>query len=140
VEEWVKGCAATDGKSISYLEHASDFAEPLDQVSEQVFLDEIDVLVEQPELVRTRFLAMDAAWRSRSVERMLSVASTFAPFRVPELHQAVLAGRNTRWVPKILAYLATGRRTLVLIGALHLCGKGNVAELIEQDGHAVAWL
>jgi uncharacterized protein YbaP (TraB family) len=140
VDEWARQRALKEGKGITYLEELADFADAVDRVPEEVFLDEIELFIRHPELARSRFLSLHAAWESRSVERMLAVARNLLPFQVPALHEAVLGGRNRRWVPKILGHIASNRRTLVLIGALHLCGKGNVAELIKEKGHGIRWL
>ena len=56
--------------------------------------------------------------------------------RDPRLYQAVLAGRNRKWIPKIEALLNEDKNYLVIVGTGHLVGQGSVIELLKKDGIA----
>ena len=44
--------------------------------------------------------------------------------------KAGIARRNRIWGLKLQELLATPQRTLVVVGALHLCGPGNLEECL----------
>jgi uncharacterized protein YbaP (TraB family) len=55
----------------------------------------------------------------------------------PELHEALLAGRNRAWVPRIARVLESGRRPLVAVGAGHMMGEDGLPALLAAEGYTV---
>lgn len=55
----------------------------------------------------------------------------------PELHRALIADRNRRWLPRIEELLAGGQEALVVVGALHLVGDEGLVALLRRRGYTV---
>ena len=58
----------------------------------------------------------------------------------PELHEALLVRRNSRWVETIQAWLDDDRDYLVVVGALHLVGEDGVPALLADRGIGIQQL
>jgi uncharacterized protein YbaP (TraB family) len=56
---------------------------------------------------------------------------------MPQTCKAVFDDRNLRWLPKIASLGMTRKRTLVIVGALHLFGPAGLIKLLEERGRVV---
>jgi uncharacterized protein len=59
------------------------------------------------------------------------VAAESPIFSLPGIRSAILDARNCAWAPRVRETLDTPKRTLVVVGALHLCGPGNLIERLQ---------
>jgi uncharacterized protein YbaP (TraB family) len=76
------------------------------------------------------------AWRGGDVDAL--TASLMQDFRgFPGLYDTLVRRRNAAWMPALKRLLTHPRSYLVVVGALHLIGKGSVIELLEKDGYRV---
>ncbi|HWO42716.1 MAG TPA: TraB/GumN family protein [Candidatus Eisenbacteria bacterium] len=80
-----------------------------------------------------------AAWKAgdQSVMEDLVLAG-FKEY--PDLYQRVMLDRNRRWLARLEAFLTQSETTLVVIGAGHVVGKGNVIELLRERGYRMEQL
>ena len=79
---------------------------------------------------------MVASWRAGELESLS--AELYGEFDgYPGLYEKLVTKRNSSWVPLLEGMLADGSRHLVVVGALHLVGPGNVIELLKKRGHEV---
>jgi uncharacterized protein YbaP (TraB family) len=58
----------------------------------------------------------------------------------PYLVQRLITKRNANWIPKIEAEMHTGKPTMIVVGARHLCGPYNVIDLLRSRGHKLEQL
>ena len=75
-----------------------------------------------------------SAWRSGDAARLATLLSKeFREF--PALYRPLVTDRNQHWLPQIEQFLQEDRNTLVVVGALHLVGRGGLLELLRQAGY-----
>jgi len=75
-----------------------------------------------------------SAWRRGDAARLATLLSK--EFReYPALYRLLVTDRNQHWLPQIEQFLQQDRNTLVVVGALHLVGRGGLLELLRQDGY-----
>lgn len=55
----------------------------------------------------------------------------------PELHEALLAGRNRRWMASLVSELGKHSRPLVAVGTAHLVGPDGLVALLEAEGYTL---
>ena len=55
----------------------------------------------------------------------------------PELREALLTGRNRRWIGMLVSALMDDERPLVAVGTAHLLGPDGLAALLEAEGFTV---
>jgi hypothetical protein len=48
--------------------------------------------------------------------------------------------RNENWLPQIEALLKGSANVMVVVGSLHLVGKGGLLELLHKDGYSATQL
>jgi uncharacterized protein len=76
---------------------------------------------------------MLSAWRAgNSTELAAELSDSYDQF--PELYRALVSERNHRWLPQIKAFLASDHNVLIVVGALHVVGKGGLLDLLRSAG------
>lgn len=132
IEMYLVGKAAQDNKPIAGFESPSEQLAFLDGLSVaaqkdlllQTLKDSRDIEIEMDTLVR--------AWRNGDTEFMAE--TMLAEMQAyPELYQAVVVDRNTRWVRQIQKLLDDDEDYLIVVGALHLVGPDGVPALLEKN-------
>ena len=136
VEQYVVGRARASGKQIvglETLEFQMGLFDALPREQQQALLEQtLDELDEGAAVLDK----MVASWRAGELESLS--AELFEEFDgYPGLYEKLVTKRNSSWVPLLEGMLADGNRHLVVVGALHLVGPGNVIELLEKRGHDV---
>jgi uncharacterized protein YbaP (TraB family) len=130
VEAQLLGRAKADGKATSQLERGEDLCNafgsaPLESIEagiKHALLDAGDA--------QSRLQSMYDAWFARDRAGLLAAAEASGMFEIPALREAGLILRNRAWAPKIRDLTNGTRRTLVVVGAMHLCGPGNLEECL----------
>jgi uncharacterized protein YbaP (TraB family) len=75
-------------------------------------------------------------WASGDVERLGEMMNESLAGQ-PELADALLRGRNEKWVPGIEEIFDSGREAIVIVGLGHMTGEGSVTELLAARGYRV---
>jgi uncharacterized protein YbaP (TraB family) len=76
---------------------------------------------------------MHAAWLDGDLSAVHRIAVESPMFNLPDIRRAILDARNHTWAARISELLARPERTLVVVGALHLCGPGNLVECLARS-------
>src|SRR5580698_2062967 len=76
---------------------------------------------------------MLSAWR-RGDSSALAAQLSDAYQQFPELYRVLVSERNQRWLPQIKSYLSADHNVLIVVGALHVIGKGGLLELLRNAG------
>jgi len=78
--------------------------------------------------------SLTQAWRSGDTDALhATINASFRDF--PELKKLLLDDRHAAWLPRLEVLLQGDRPVMVLVGAGHLCGPGNVVELLREKGY-----
>jgi hypothetical protein len=139
VEEQLLARVQSDGKATAGLETMAEQLSGLaglsreDQVRmlEQSFDDLKDMQGEMQDIL--------VAWRHGDAARLAALLSSeYDAF--PALYRPLVTVRNERWLPQIEALLKGTDNVMVVVGSLHLVGKGGLLELLHQDGYTATQL
>ena len=133
VEQYVVGRARATGKEIvglETIEFQMGLFDALPPEQQQALLEQtLDELEEGAAVLDE----MVAAWRAGELESLSAeLFDEFADY--PGLYEKLVTKRNSAWVPTLEGMLGDGNHHLVVVGALHLVGPGNVIELLEKRG------
>ena len=117
------------------LERSGDQLAAFDGLSEE---DQVALLVsvaedtEQPNARARRA----ASWRSGDLA-FLEQETHEGMLRDPDLREALLEGRNRRWLPRVEALVESGRKPFVAVGAAHLVSEIGLPVLLRREGYTV---
>lgn len=76
------------------------------------------------------------AWQTGNLTK-LSQLMAMGMKNSPSIGQELIGKRNVEMTEKLALWLARGEQVFVVIGAGHISGSGNVAELLERKGFSV---
>lgn len=153
VLEWQRNGAVQDGVDLHFHRQATTDGKPthgLEEVDRHLsYLTNLGKGREN-EMVRSTIADLAslpgkvdelvAAWRSGDLPYF--DREMIEPMRreFPEIHEALVAGRNRTWLPRILALFDTPEREFILAGAGHFGGEEGLLALLKREGVAVRLL
>jgi uncharacterized protein YbaP (TraB family) len=133
IEQYVVGRARASGKEIvglETIEFQMGLFDALPREQQQALLEQTMDELDEGAAVLDQ---MVASWRAGALESL--TAELYEEFDgYPGLYDKLVTKRNSSWIPLLEDMLADGSRHLVVVGALHLVGPGNVIELLEKRG------
>lgn len=133
VEMTMVNRATADGKPIEGLETVDEQLAFLDSLPLEAQREMLLQTLEQSAALGESIDDMIDAWHrgdTNALEQELLVSIEAQP----ELHDALLVGRNRRWVETITGWLDDEQDYLVVVGALHLVGDDGVPALLADKG------
>lgn len=140
VDAYYERKARYDGRVIEGLETV----EQQIQFITEMGMDDPDAFlnfsIDDLEGLGTVMAQMTAAWRSGNMDELAKLLTDKMRSLYPEVYKDLLTDRNEAWLPKILEMLEDPDVELVMVGAGHLAGKGNVLELLKAKGLKVEQL
>lgn len=84
--------------------------------------------------------SLKAAWRNGDIAKLNEIAATPLKNDFPELYHSLLIERNDAWMPRIEALFETKEVEFVLVGALHLAGRGGLLSKLSAQGYKIRQL
>jgi uncharacterized protein YbaP (TraB family) len=126
--------AAAQAKPYRFLETAKEVVASLEAIPLSAICTGLKLLLADLTEPQRTLERMQAAWLQRDLQGVYDVATESPMFSLPGVRSAILDARNRAWALRVQEALETPMRTLVVVGALHLCGPDN---LIERLQHAV---
>jgi uncharacterized protein YbaP (TraB family) len=139
VEEQLLTRVQTDGKATAGLETVSEQLTGLSQLSREDQVRMLEQAMDDLKDLQGEMKDIVAAWRRGDADRMAALLSSeYEAF--PALYRPLVTVRNERWLPQIEALLKGGDNVMVVVGALHLVGKGGLLELLRKDGYTATQL
>ena len=83
---------------------------------------------------------MTEAWRVGDMPALATHMIEQMQEQYPGVYKTLLTDRNASWLPKLEAMMQDADVELVMVGAGHLAGEGNVLELLEEAGYKIEQL
>jgi uncharacterized protein len=122
--EW----AIDDKKGISYLESAAEIAATFETVPRSAVVAAIDRVRLSPDRMRSSFERLYLGWRESNADQLLALY-----LDTPEaIRDAMFSRRNAAWAPRIQKLCSSLEPSLLVVGALHLCGDDSIQNLIGR--------
>jgi uncharacterized protein YbaP (TraB family) len=139
VEQQLLRRALADHKTTAGLESLADEMGVFEALTPSAQLRFLDMVLDDLNDTGDETRAVLAAWRSGDAARLATLlADEYRSF--PVLYDALVMDRNRHWLPQIERLLQGEQNCLVVVGALHLVGKGGLLELLRRDGVAAEQL
>ncbi|NOZ78398.1 MAG: TraB/GumN family protein [Acidobacteria bacterium] len=128
--------AVKAGKEIRALETAREQIALLDGLGPRQQIGLLtQTLTELSELV-PQVQRLTSMWRAGDADGLATTLT--ATFRdSPELYEALVTARNRRWLSQVLRLTHRDHDILVVVGALHLVGRGGLVSLCRERGLTV---
>jgi uncharacterized protein YbaP (TraB family) len=133
VEEQLVARANRDGRATAGLETLDEELGQLERMSAEDQARFLDLTLADLKDTSDETDQMLSAWRSGDSGALAAQLSD-AYKQFPELYRVLVSERNQRWLPQIKSYLAADHNVLIVVGALHVVGKGGLLELLRGAG------
>ncbi|HEY2608097.1 TraB/GumN family protein [Paraburkholderia sp. RL18-085-BIA-A] len=137
VEPRMLRSAIAQAKPFSYLETAQDVAAALETIPLEAVGAALRLLMADREEPQRTLERMHEAWLDGDLQAVQRIAAESPMFNLPGIRHAILDARNRAWAARLKQRLDERQRTLVVVGALHLCGPGNLIECLAHPVEAV---
>jgi uncharacterized protein len=139
VEEQLVARVQTDGKATAGLETVPEQLGGLLGLSRE---DQVRMLEQSLDDLKDLQGDMNdilVAWRRGDANHLAALLSSeYDAF--PALYRPLVTLRNERWLPQIEGFLKGSDNVMVVVGSLHLVGKGGLLELLRKDGYTATQL
>jgi len=136
VEQRLVAWARADGKEITGFETLQEQLGLLANLPAKEQREFLLYSVEDAEHASEEVETLISAWRvgdTRRLERVLTDGFD----KYPDLYRPLTTDRNKRWLGEVEKLLDDRDDYLIVVGTLHLIGKGSLVELLEKGGHKV---
>jgi len=136
VESVMRPAATAAGKQVRFLETVEEQMASFATLPEAVQIKFLVNGLAEIDAATGDLGALVDAWKAGDTDTLdkLLIAEDLAV--IPELYDALLKNRNTKWAPEIDHLMSSESGTfLVAVGAAHLIGKDSVIELLKPLGH-----
>ena len=133
VEEQLVARARRDGRATAGLETLDEELGQLEHMSAEDQARFLELTLQDLKDTSTETDQMLGAWRAGdNVELASQHSDAYRQF--PELYRVLVGERNQHWLPQIRNYLNADHNVLIVVGALHVVGKGGLLELLRSAG------
>ncbi|MGC1458771.1 MAG: TraB/GumN family protein [Steroidobacteraceae bacterium] len=133
VEEQLVARAQRDGRGTAGLETLDQELGQLEHMSAEDQARFLELTLQDLKDTGNETDLMLGAWRSGDSGALAAQLSD-AYQQFPELYRVLVSDRNQRWLPQLRNYLSADHNVLVVVGALHVVGKGGLLELLRAAG------
>ena len=133
VEEQLIARAQADGRPTAGLETLDEELGQLEHLSPEDQARFLELTLTDLKDTGSETDQMLGAWRTgNNSELAAELSDAYKQF--PELYRVLVSERNARWLPQIRAYLNGDHNVLIVVGALHVVGKGGLLDLLRNAG------
>ena len=139
VEKQLQLHAQGDHKEITGFETVQEQLGLLDNLSTADQIKFLDLTLEEMREMEGETDDLLAAWRSGNAQKLSALLSKEYG-AAPALYSTLVAGRNRKWIPHIETLLKSDKNYMVVVGTLHIVGKGGLLDLLKADGFSARQL
>jgi len=133
VEEQLLARTRRDGRATAGLETLDEELGQLEHLSAEDQARFLELTLQDLKDSGNETDRMLSAWRSGdNADLAAQLSDAYSQF--PELYRVLVSERNQHWLPQIKGYLAADHNVLIVVGALHVVGKGGLLELLRNAG------
>ena len=133
VEEQLVARAQRDGRPTAGLETLDEELGQLQHLSDEDQARFLELTLQDLKSTGSETDQLLTAWRSgNNTELAADLSDAYSQF--PQLYRLLVGERNQRWLPQIEAFLKVDHNVLIVVGALHVVGKGGLLELLRNAG------
>ncbi|HEY6454575.1 MAG TPA: TraB/GumN family protein [Steroidobacteraceae bacterium] len=133
VEEQLVARTEKDGRATAGLETLDEELGQLEHLSAEDQARFLELTLQDLKDTGQETDQMLGAWRTGNTAALAAQLSD-AYNQFPQLYRVLVSDRNERWLPQIKAYLASDHNVLIVVGALHVVGKGGLLDLLRNAG------
>jgi uncharacterized protein len=139
VEEQLVRRAKSDHRATAGLETLEEELGGLVALSREDQVKMLDQTLDDTQQLQGEMEQVLAAWRHGDTQRLSALlTSEYSDF--PALYRPLVTERNEKWLPQIEKMLKGDANVMVVVGALHVVGKGGLLELLRKDGYTAKQL
>jgi uncharacterized protein len=139
VEEQLVARVQADGRATAGLETIAEELSGLTELSREDQVRMLEQSLDDLKDLKSEMRDILAAWRRGDANHLATLLSSeYDAF--PALYRPLVTVRNERWLPQIEQFLKGGDNVMVVVGSLHLVGKGGLLELLRKDGYTATQL
>ncbi|WP_345811158.1 TraB/GumN family protein [Paraburkholderia sp. PREW-6R] len=139
VEPRMLRSAIAQRKPYQFLETAQDVAASLETIPLEAIGAALALLMTDVDEPQRTLESMHGAWLDGDTACVQRIATESPMFNLPGIREAILDARNRAWAARLTALLGRAERTLVVVGALHLSGPGNLIECLGRPVEPVSF-
>ena len=133
VEEQLVARTQQDGRPTAGLETLDEELGQLEHLSAEDQARFLELTLQDLKDTDSETDQMLNAWRTGNSTALAAQLSD-AYNQFPELYRVLVSERNQRWLPQIKAFLNGDHNVLIVVGALHVVGKGGLLDLLRNAG------
>ncbi len=133
VEEQLVARTVQDGRPTAGLETLDEELGQLEHLSAEDQARFLELTLQDLKDTGSDTDQMLDAWRTGN-SAALSAQLTDSYNQFPELYRVLVSERNQRWLPQIRSFLNGDHNVLIVVGALHVVGKGGLLDLLHNAG------
>jgi len=135
VDAFYRRQVTATGKQFQALETPEQQMDFLANLAPDVQVAQLTESLQDGEAAGTQLRGLAAAWRTgdtAAIEREVMKSRSESP----AVYEAVVAGRNRTWLPRLETCLTT-RSCFIVVGAAHMVGPDGIVALLRQRGYKV---
>lgn len=139
VEKQLQQRAQGDHKEITGLETVQEQLGLLNDLSTPDQIKFLDLTLEEMQEAERETDELLAAWRNGNAPKLADLLGKEYG-AAPGLYSTLVANRNRKWIPQVEKLLKADKNYMVIVGALHIVGRGGLLDLLKADGFSARQL
>ncbi|MGD8510265.1 MAG: TraB/GumN family protein [Gammaproteobacteria bacterium] len=139
LDQQLAAAAVSAGKEVTGLETLEFQIELFDGMPDPVQVQLLMQTLHEADLLENQMGLLVGAWRDGKTDVLArELGRNFSEY--PELYRSLVTERNASWANQLIEMGNGDRECLVVVGALHLVGKGSLIDLLRDKGaQVVRW-